>query len=138
MENVEDKVKRAAKGLTYMLQTFAKDDIKVELYDYHIFDHHYSQTVTKAKTISMNIEFTVDDPGPELHNVSEVLSEIANLNFGVCKNYEIDKNFMLTKRKEDFFESDDVLGIVYKINMDVRTLKVILTNEFDVFPDAEN
>ena len=45
---------------------------------------------------------------------------------------------MLTKRKEDFFESDDVLGMVYKINMDVRTLKVVLTNEFDVYPSQEN
>ena len=134
MENINDKAKRASKGLTYMLQTFAKDYIKLDLYDYHIFNHH----VSNGTTISMNIEFTVEDPGPELHNVSEVLAEIASLNFEVCKNYEINKDFILTKRKEDFFESTDVLGIVYKIDMDVRTLKVVLTNEFDVYQTQEN
>lgn len=134
MDNIENKVKKAAKGLTYILETFSENYIKVDLYDYHVFNH----PVSNGTTISVNVEFTVEDPGPELHNVSEVLSEIANLNFEVCKNYEIDKNFMLTKRKEDFFESDDVLGMVYKINMDVRTLKVVLTNEFDVYPSQEN
>jgi hypothetical protein len=134
MDNIENKVKKAAKGLTYILETFAEKFIKIDLYDYHVFNHH----VSNGTTVSINIEFKVDDPGPELHNISQVLSQIATLNFEVCKNYEINKDFVLTKRKEDFFDSTDVLGMVYKIDADVRNLKVVLTNEFDVYPDTES
>lgn len=87
----------------------------------------------KNALVSFNIKYNIDGFMYELSDISKFLDEIERLNYSTLKQYELTSEFKVIKRRSNYTESEDTLGLVQSVNFKSTNLVVILTNEFNVY-----
>jgi len=127
-EKIDILGKKAAEMLLEIIKVYKPKHIDVEL--------DYVNTFTwsdKNATVSFNIKYIINGLVYELSDMTEQLNEIERLNSGTLKQYELSEGFKVIKRRTDYMESEDTLGLLQSVNFKSQNFVVVLTNEFNVY-----
>lgn len=127
-EKIEILAKKTAETLLQIIKVHIPKYINVEL-DY-VNSFIWSD---KNALVSFNIKYNIDGFMYELSDISKFLDEIERLNYSTLKQYELTNEFKVIKRRSNYMESEDTLGLVQSVNFKSTNLVVILTNEFNVY-----
>lgn len=127
-EKIEILAKKTAETLLQIIKVHIPKYINVEL-DY-VNSFIWSD---KNALVSFNIKYNIDGFMYELSDISKFLDEIERLNYSTLKQYELTSEFKVIKRRSNYTESEDTLGLVQSVNFKSTNLVVILTNEFNVY-----
>lgn len=127
-EKIEILAKKTAETLLQIIKVHIPKYINVEL-DY-VNSFIWSD---KNALVSFNIKYNIDGFMYELSDISKYLDEIERLNYSTLKQYELTSEFKVIKRRSNYTESEDTLGLVQSVNFKSTNLVVILTNEFNVY-----
>lgn len=133
MGTFKENIERSVKSLAYIVDMQVGKYVTVEL-------THYTAEPPNEKRpgeVVFNILISTETGSPELNDIADELSKFASKTYDVLMKYTFNSEGILVKRtQEEYYESSDMMGLVYKINFDNNhTLQCEISNYFNIFLD---
>jgi len=131
VSNFKENIERSVKSLAYIVDMQVGKYMSVEL-------THYTAEPPNEKRpgeVVFNILIYTETGSPELNDIADELSKFASKTYDVLMKYTFNSEGILVKRtQEEYYESSDMMGLVYKINFDNNhTLQCEISNYFNIF-----
>lgn len=132
MSNFESNVKNSVKALTYML------DMELRKYDIMGTElTHYTAEPPKkdmAGDVVMTLLISEEMGSPELSDIAQTMNKMAEKIYNILPYYTFNIDGKIVKRtKDEYFDSDDIFGMVYKMEYKNESVFVEFSNYYTIY-----